>query len=379
MTLEGLRKSLHQIDKIRYRPVLVAKIARAYFRTLILRRPTLRICEFSITSDCQSRCSFCYASKFHRPGQAPLSIAEIRRVWDEAKALGAFSTVVFGGEPLLHPQLMDILAALEPRKHFVTLTTNGIALTEEIVVGLKRIGVFLVNISLNSMDPALNDRLRGYPGHFAKVMQAIELCKKHGLDVFLPVATAKPYFDETLRIVEFARNNGLGVTINLMCAMGRAEGLRDELFDEEFWGKLRELYDANPGLRSDFDVNLDLRIGCPAGFEKIHVAPYGDVTGCSMNPVSFGNVRQMPLSCIVEKMRRFHHFAKRHPSCIVALDREYIEDYMDYAVNFPSSPYPVELNPNYGGHDRPHRGLPAAAPDSSELEVDERVTVAGAQ
>ena len=113
-------------------------------------------------------------------------------------------------------------------------------------------------------------------------------------------------------------------------------------------------------------MNLDLRVGCPAGFEKIHVAPYGDVTGCSMNPVSFGNVRQMPLSRIVEKMRRFHHFAKRHPSCIVALDREYIEDFMDYAVNFTSSPYPVEMNPNYGGPGCPRRSLSAASGPSAK-------------
>ncbi|HNQ22738.1 MAG TPA: radical SAM protein [Phycisphaerae bacterium] len=348
MTFAGFRKALHQLDKIRYRPVLLLKIARAYGRTLLLRRPTLRICEFSITAECQSRCGFCYASRFHRPGAEPLSVEEIRSTWQQAKALGAFSTVVFGGEPLLHPRLLDIVGVLEPRKHIVTLTTNAIGLTEDLVIELKRRGVFLLNLSLNSLDPELNDRLRGYPGHHARVMEAITLCKKHGLDVFLPVATAKPYWQETLRIVEFARRQGVGVTINLMCAMGRAEGKHAELFDDTFWRELRALYDTNPGLRSDYDVNLDLRIGCPAAFEKIHVAPYGDVTGCSMNPVSFGNVRETPLAEIVARMRRFHHFAKRHPSCIVAVDRDFIETYMDYAAGFASLPYPVEANPAYG-------------------------------
>jgi MoaA/NifB/PqqE/SkfB family radical SAM enzyme len=363
MTLAGLRKAFHQVDKIRYRPVLVAKIARGYFRSLVLRRPTLRICEFSITADCQSHCDFCYASKFHRPGEEPLSVAEIADTWKQAQRMGAFSTVVFGGEPLLHPRFFDIVDALQPRRHIVTLTTNALALTEEMIIDLKRRGVFLINLSLNSLDPETNDDLRGHRGHHAKVMQSIEWCQKHGMDVFLPVATAKPYLDETLAIVEFAKRKQVGVTINLMCAMGRAEGRHEDLFDEEFWAQLRDLYDANPDLRSDYDVNLDLKIGCPAGFEKIHVAPFGDVTGCSMNPVSFGNVRQEPLVEIVARMRRFEHFAKRHPSCIVAVDQEFIHKYMDHAQRFETTPYPVEANPHYatecGGCEMPRRGTPA--------------------
>ena len=345
MSLDGFKKGLHQIDKIRYRPALISKIAWAYFRTLVLRKTTLRVCEFSITPHCQSKCQFCYASKFIRPGEEMLSLEEMKKIWDQAKQLGAFSSVVFGGEPLLHPQFFDIIAMLEPQKHLITTTTNAIALTEDVIIELKKLGVFLINLSLNSLDAELNDELRGYPGHYQKVMEAIELCRKHKMDVFLPVATSKEYLDETIEIVEFAKKEKLGVTINLMCPMGRAEN--KDLFDEEFWAKLRELYNKNPGLRSDFDVNLNMKIGCPAGFEKIHIAPYGHVTGCSMNPVSFGNARTEPLKDIVKRMREFHHHAKRHPSCIVAVDREYINDYMLYASKFESTPYPVEENPKY--------------------------------
>ncbi|HEU6436416.1 MAG TPA: radical SAM protein [Nitratidesulfovibrio sp.] len=347
MNLDGLRKTLHQVGQIAYRPALLSNIAKAYANTLLLRRPTLRVCEFSITWACQSRCEFCYASKFHKPGEPVLSLDEVARVWGEAKRMGAFSSILFGGEPLLHPQFLDIVAVLEPRKHIVTFTTNALALDEPLIRELKRLGVFLVNISLNSLDPAVNDKLRGHVGHFDKAMRAIELCRKHGMRVYLPVATAAPYLRETLELVEFATREGLGVTINLMTPVGRAETLKDDLFDEEFWGQLRRLYNSHPNLRSDFDVNLSLKVGCPAGFEKVHVAPHGDVTGCSMNPVSFGNVRERPLEEIVARMRTFRHFAKRHPSCIVAVDKEYIADYLDFAAGQETHPYPVEINPHH--------------------------------
>jgi MoaA/NifB/PqqE/SkfB family radical SAM enzyme len=347
MKFDGLRKAIHQVDKIRYRPTLMAKIARAYFRVLVLRRPNLRVCEFSITPDCQSKCVFCYASKFHKKGETLLRLDEIRSTWNQAKQMGAFSANLLGGEPLLHPQFLDIIRILEPRKHIITFTTNAIGLTEDIVQEVKDLGVFLIYISLNSLDPELNDELRGYKGHYNHVMEAIQLCKKHKIDVFLPVATSKPLLQETQRIVEYAKRIDAGVVVNLMCAMGRTEGERHSLFDEVFWTEYRALVDANSHLRADFDVNLNLEIGCPAGFEKIHITPYGEVTGCSMNPVSFGTIREQPLEAIVEKMREFYHFAKRSPHCLVSIDGTYIDDYMNYAMNFESIPYRVEDNPCY--------------------------------
>jgi MoaA/NifB/PqqE/SkfB family radical SAM enzyme len=307
----------------------------------------LRICEFSITPACQSKCQFCYASKFHKEGETLLTLKEIESTWKQAKAMGAFCASLLGGEPLLHPQFLDIVRMLEPRKHLVTFFTNSIGLTEDLVKELKSLGVFLINVSLNSLNPAINDELRGYKGHYDHVMNAVELCKKYKIDISFAVATSKPYLQETYDIVKFAKQVNANVVINLMCAMGRTESEVESLFDKTFWKEYRKLVDSNPHIRGDFDVNLTLKIGCPGGFEKIHVTPYGDVTGCSKNPVSFGNIRENNLTDIIAKMRDFHHFAKRSPSCIATMDRNYVKDYMNYAAHFESIPYRVEENDCY--------------------------------
>lgn len=109
MEFAGILKALHQADKIRYRPALLAKIARGYFRTLVLRRPTLRTIEFSITNACQSKCGYCYARSFARPGQQILRPDEIRSTWEQAKRMGAFSACLLGGEPTLHPHFLEIV------------------------------------------------------------------------------------------------------------------------------------------------------------------------------------------------------------------------------------------------------------------------------
>ena len=347
MKLDGIRKTLHQIDKVRYRPVTVGKVAYGYFRTLVLRKPTLRIVEFSITPACQSNCGYCYAAKLNRPGETLLTPDEIGQVWRQASKLGAFQSFLLGGEPSLRKDLLEIVRVLEPKKNIVSFSTNGISLTEDTIVELKKLGIYVIYVSLNSLDPELNDELRGYQGHYDHAMRVIELCKKYDIDVFLPITTSKKLLPETTKMLDFVRENGFTANINLLSPTGRAEGEREDLFDEEFWTELRDLYDRNPSLRGDWDTNLSLEVGCPSAFEKIHVGPYGDVTGCAIQPMSFGNVREEPVERIVEKMRRFHHFAKRHPSCLVALDREFIGDYLDFAIDRPSTPYPVEENPRY--------------------------------
>jgi hypothetical protein len=185
MEFDGIRKTLHQIDKIRYRPSILRKIAYGYFRTLVLRKPTLRIIEFSITPACQSGCGYCYASKFQRSSEKLLSVDEIRDTWVQAKKLGAFTGFVVGGEPSLHKNFLDIVRVLEPMKHMVSFATNCISLTEEMVIEAKKMGVFVIYVSLNSVDPVTNDIVRGYYGHFDHAMRVIDLCKKHEIDVMI--------------------------------------------------------------------------------------------------------------------------------------------------------------------------------------------------
>jgi hypothetical protein len=64
--------------------------------------------------------------------------------------------------------------------------------------------------------------------------------------------------------------------------------------------------------------------------------------------MSFGSLRDESLEEIVGRMREFKHFKKRPDHCIVALDEEFIGDYVDPAMDEPSTPYPIERNACYG-------------------------------
>lgn len=112
----------------------------------------------SLTDRCNLRCTYCMPPE----GLPWLPSAEIltdeevvRLVRVAVERLGVTEVRFTGGEPLLRPGLVGIVAAvaaLSPRPR-LSLTTNGIGL-DRLAEPLRRAGLDRVNVSLDTLDPA---------------------------------------------------------------------------------------------------------------------------------------------------------------------------------------------------------------------------------
>ena len=109
----------------------------------------------------------------------------------------------------------------------------------------------------------------------------------------------------------------------------------------EDWEGVDALMDSTSHIRSDWTINLDMKKGCPAGYEKISLSPYGDVQGCAMLFVSHGNIRHKPLSEILADMREWPHYKKRAGKCLIALDRPFIDEVVIPTSRMPVLPIPL--------------------------------------
>jgi GTP 3',8-cyclase len=111
--------------------------------------------RISLTDRCSLRCTYCmpaeglvWLTKTER-----LSDDEIVRLAEVFVGLGVTSMRLTGGEPLVHPTLVPMvarLAALEPRPE-LSLTTNGISLTRS-AAQLVEAGLDRINVSLDTLD-----------------------------------------------------------------------------------------------------------------------------------------------------------------------------------------------------------------------------------
>ncbi|MEH0973412.1 GTP 3',8-cyclase MoaA [Micromonospora sp. CPCC 205546] len=127
----------------------------------------VRDLRVSLTDKCNLRCTYCMPAEGLAWLPAPQLLGDdeiVRLVGVAVRLLGVTEVRFTGGEPLIRPGLLNIVAAvaaLEPRPR-ISLTTNGIGL-DRLAPGLRAAGLDRVNVSLDTLDPQRFARLTRRP------------------------------------------------------------------------------------------------------------------------------------------------------------------------------------------------------------------------
>jgi MoaA/NifB/PqqE/SkfB family radical SAM enzyme len=280
----------------------------------------------------------CSVEKYKKYSVGDLSLSDYKKLSREARELGVIAFSILGGEPTMKGNLEEIIQALDPARFFITMVTNSISLTKERLASLQESGLNSICFSLDNLDKDKNNEIRGNKGHYDKVMQAIKWSNKLGLHITISPVAFHGELGGFREILEYAKKNGFAVGAGAVGYVGNAEGKDDILLTEAENKTLREWLKKYHFLRFDWSLSYKLKHQCPAGQEKIGITNIGDVVGCSLNPISFGNIRKEPLKVIWERMNRFSQFAKDFPGCLVAEDRHYIDNYIRPIIDKPANP-----------------------------------------
>jgi MoaA/NifB/PqqE/SkfB family radical SAM enzyme len=134
---------------------------------------------WALRSKCDLGCRYCYFGTVeqHRAGGVPaqagrlshlsrndLSLAEVMSFVATLAGSRVRRIFLAGGEPLIWPPVLDVIEAIKNAGAQVVLCTNGIRLNRpETAARIVELGVDAVSVSLDSADPAANDRYR--PAH----------------------------------------------------------------------------------------------------------------------------------------------------------------------------------------------------------------------
>ena len=99
---------------------------------------------------CNLSCAYC--NEFDSFSK-PVPTAEMLRRIDRLRALGTTIITISGGEPLLHPELDEIIRRIRRRGIIAGLITNGYLLTPERIARLNRAGLDHLQISIDNVMP----------------------------------------------------------------------------------------------------------------------------------------------------------------------------------------------------------------------------------
>lgn len=90
--------------------------------------PTLKTPIIHIIKNCNSRCIMCDCWKEDK--NSYIKRSDLLPLWRKLKSNGAYSIMLSGGEPTLHPELKDIISDIHESGLYIELNTNGILLNE---------------------------------------------------------------------------------------------------------------------------------------------------------------------------------------------------------------------------------------------------------
>ncbi|MDN5344480.1 MAG: AdoMet-dependent heme synthase [Clostridia bacterium] len=277
--------------------------------------------SWNTTNQCNLYCDHCYRDAGAK-ARDELDTAEARNLIDEAVKAGFRIMIFSGGEPLLRPDLLELVAYASRQGLRPVLGSNGTLLTPVLARELKKAGARAIGISLDSCDPTRHDRLRRQEGAWQQAMAGMAACREAGLPFQVHTTVFEWNQDELERITDLAVEIGArGHHFFFLVPTGRAknievESLRAQAYEatlQRILNKQQQVaIELKPTCAPQFmriarQMGVPVRYsrGCLAGIAYCIISPRGDVQPCAYLNVPVGNVRETPFSRIWQESEVF--------------------------------------------------------------------------
>lgn len=147
----------------------------------------------SILNSCNLRCQGCWVD-VDRP-QVKIDLDDLNRVVNEAKAHGNRFFGILGGEPFMHPELMDFLE--QHPDCFFQIFTNGQLITDKVARRLRELGNATVLVSIEGTEVASDER-RGKPKVLSRTLRGLDNLIKHKILTGVATSLCQTNIDDLL-------------------------------------------------------------------------------------------------------------------------------------------------------------------------------------
>jgi len=264
---------------------------------------------FAITSRCNCKCYMC---DLHRREPQQISLSDAKRILDFLSENKFLIVYITGGEPTLHPDIVEIVRYANSLGLVTSMTTNGTA-SKELLLRLKNAGLYLMSVSLDHWDEGICEKIRNHEGIMAKQVEALRYLSSIGMRTYaLAFLNSFLVEDGVEKLVKYV-NDVVGVPFGFCYPTTtniNSYRLGGSISKDDYSNKLRRSVETIMRLKKsgrpvanlvtyiEDALNLEAvrtpNFYCKGGEDVIYIDWFGDVYPCFQKSKLFNILREKP-------------------------------------------------------------------------------------
>jgi SynChlorMet cassette radical SAM/SPASM protein ScmF len=209
----------------------------------------LNMIYFYLTEGCNLACRHCWIAPKYQTEDRIYPVLDpklFQSIIEQAKPLGLTGVKLTGGEPLLHPQIDEILEIIRSKDLRLIVETNGVLCTPELAQKMASCKNSFVSVSLDGVNAETHEWVRGVEGCFEAALDGIRNLVRAGFTPQIIMTIMRRNRDQIEAMVRLAERLGAGsIKFNIMQPTARGERMHqsgetlaiEELIDLGDWVK----------------------------------------------------------------------------------------------------------------------------------------------
>lgn len=284
--------------------------------------------DISIIENCPLQCIYCLPNASRTSeNRSILKLSKIKEVIDDAKNLGARNLVLSGGEPLLHPDIYEIIKyAYNVGYYDVKLSTKGTLINKDIAFRLRQAGLKQIQVSIDSNIPNKYEYMVGTEKTYNKMLQGLYQLMYFNFKIIVKSVITKYNINDIPNLCEEMISNGVDrFSAELVIPIGRAQKQMLPSLNE-FNALKGKLIEIEKKYKIPYNILSYRKYGetckCSAAINQLAVFSNGDVSLCEriaplINYLKIGNVNDESITKLwfSEKINKFRKIRNNDITC----------------------------------------------------------------
>ncbi len=267
-----------------------------------------------VTRRCNLACAYCNEFDDH---SNPVPTGQLLRRIDRLASFGTTIITISGGEPLLHPDLHEVIRRIRQRGILAGLITNGYLLTAERIERLNRAGLEHLQISIDNVMP--DDVSKKSLRVLDKKLQLLARHAEFGVNINSVLGSGVKNPEDALAVARRAIGLGFTSTVGIIHdgdGQLRALGEREREIFQEIMAMGKRSYARFNQFQKNISEGLPNDWRCRAGSRYLYICENGLVHYCSQQR----GYPAIPLEEYTpeDRRREFHTPKPCAPRCTVS-------------------------------------------------------------